>query len=362
MKNEKINSFALSTIIPSYTGASFYGIYSSYILNKSNTSTILAMILGYLLSLILSIFIIKLFSNNPSSNFNDKLKKAYGKFSIIMNILFTICSLLVYIFFTYRFVVFLSTQYLVETSKIQILLLILVTTYYIASHGIETVSRVSTISFYFIAVIFLFNFISLFKEIDFNNLLPIINAKPQNIIETIITFSFYFTSPLIYINVIKKDDLIDKENFNKWFLIMQFISFISIFIAMSFTIGTFGINVAMLFDYPLYSVLKKIQLFSFLDSIENIRVILWLLSSINASSITLLFIFNNLKNMFNLSYKTSKKINIIILFISFLIPCFLFLKNNFLESFQYILIPLIISITLFLINTITLFLTKIKEH
>ena len=50
--NEKINSKCLFTSIISLSGASFYSVYSSYLLKTSLTDSIISMILGYLISLI----------------------------------------------------------------------------------------------------------------------------------------------------------------------------------------------------------------------------------------------------------------------------------------------------------------------
>ena len=64
-KDEMINSFGLCTNVIALSGASFYGIYSSYILNTAKTSTLIAMIFGYLLSTIFTTIILKFFKAKP---------------------------------------------------------------------------------------------------------------------------------------------------------------------------------------------------------------------------------------------------------------------------------------------------------
>ena len=216
---------------------------------------------------------------------------------------------------TYRLTTFLSSQYLVSTSKSILLVSTILLTYYLSSKGIETISRVSTISFYISIIIFIFDFISLLPQINFQNYLPLINVKTSNIIISSIIFSFYFTIPIIHINIISMNQLEDKDKFSKYYYTMIIISFIMIFLSISTTIGVLGINISNLFDYPAYSVLKRIKLFSILDSLENISIMLWILYIINASSVMLSFISSSIKETFNIKSKAITIINHINIYI-----------------------------------------------
>ena len=130
---------------------------------------------------------------------------------------------------------------------------------------------------------------------------------------------------------------------------------------MSTTIGVSGIKVNNLFDYPIYTTLKRINLFSFLDSIENISIMLWLLYIINASSMILLFIFNHIKNTFNLTKKGSLISNIIVIILALIIPTLLFSTNDFIESYQYIWYPFVVLSIMISISLLTLIIIKVKK-
>lgn len=361
MKQEKINSFALSTFVIPLTSSSFYGILCSYVLKISKTSILLSLAIGYIMSLIISYIILSVFSNKPNCSFNEKLKFVFKKISVPINIIFTLCSILIYIFLTYRLASFISNQYLIETSNVSILLLVFALTYYTASKGIETVSRVSIISLFVAGAIFLFDAFSLISEINYSNFLPIIDTSISNIFKSSVISTIYFSAPIFYINAIKKDDLVDKEKFNKHYFIMHFASFIMTFSSIAITLGTYGINLCNVFDYPLYTVLKKISLFSFLDSLENISIMLWLLNIINACNMILLFIFNNVKDMFKLKNKGSKISNAIVIIFALSIPIIFFVNNSYVDSYNYIKLPIIISSTVLIICLITLILLKFKS-
>ncbi len=362
MKNEKINSFGLSSLICSLCSAPFYGIFSSYTLHSSRNATPISLIIGFVISIIISYFILQFFKTNKNTNFSSKLKNIFNNFSYFLIIPTLACSLFGYILLTYRLTTFLSSQYLIETPKYILLISILLLTFYVANKGIETITRVSTISLYISIIIFLFDFFSLLPQVNFQNFLPIIDVSLNSIIISSIIFAFYFTIPIIHINIISMNQIVDKEKFNKYYYLTILIAFIMIFLSMSTTIGILGINTSNLFDYPLYTTLKRIKLFSFLDSLENISIMLWILYIINASSTMLSFVFSSLKDTFKLSIKKSKIINILILLISFAIPNFIFFNNNYNESYEYIWLPFSLLVFMFIVIIITLIKNRLTNN
>ena len=353
---EKINSFMLSTIIFQINLAILFGIINSYILNTSNTSTIISLPLGFLISIILSLIPLKLFNTKGNLFITEKNKIAYGKLSIVINIIYILTSLTLYILITYRLTSFLTSQYLIETNKVFLLIPTLLITYYMSNKGIEAITRLSQISFFICISIFLFDAFGLLQHINFENYLPIINTSKTNILKSTLMFSIFSSIPFTFINITKKENLSDKNNFNKHYHLMHIISFMVISLAILITLGVYGIHVVNLFDYPLYTVLKQISLFDFLESIENASIILWPLSLIVSSSIILLFIFNILDNITNKSNQIKKIIPII----SFLIPYIFLMNNTIIESFKYLIFPTIIVLIIQSINLLTLILLKIK--
>jgi hypothetical protein len=169
-------------------------------------------------------------------------------------------------------------------------------------------------------------------------------------------FSIFSSVPFTYIQITNKSNLQDKNKFTKYYHLLHIISFIMIASAITITLGVYGIKLTNLFDYPLYTVLKKISLFNFLDSIENASIMLWPLSLINACSIILLFIFNILNTS-----KYKKILKPLTLIISFLIPYFFLMNNTIIETFNYLIIPTTIVIIIQIINLITLIILKLKR-
>ena len=360
-KNEKINSLGLSSLIISLSGASFWGILTSFMLSKSKTSTIISMPIGFILGLIISKILLSFYGKFPNLSHTNKFKKVYKKLSIILNFIILIISIFLYIFLAYRLSNFLSSQYLTETPTLYFYVIILLLTSYTASLGIETVTRVSLITLYTSLIMFIFDLINLIPYIKLDNYLPIISVDFKSILISSVIYALYSTIPLFFIMTSKKDNLVDKEKFNKYFIGMYTLSFILVFTAIIVTLGIFGTNLVNMFDYPLYTVLKKIQIFSFIDSIENVSASLWIFFTITGCSIINLSIFNNIKETLNLS-NNNKLYKIIIFIVILLIPKFLFTDNSYTETFNYVKIPVILTIVLLVIITITTIILKFKKE
>ena len=345
--NEKINSFSYSTIILHLCTSSFYGIFSSYIISKTKNSSLISLLIGFIISLLISSIILKYINTLEELNYIEKTKYLFPKLSIIINTISIICSIFGYTLITYRLTTFLSNHYLINTPRYLISLLIIVYTYYASTKGIQTIIRISLVTFIISMINFIFDLFSLINQINIENLLPIVNSNTKSIIISSILFSLYFSVPIIYLNIIPLSKLNDKYNFKKYYYLMISISFIIIFLS---TLTSIGVNTSMvcsLFDYPIYSTLKRIRLFSFIDSLENLSISAWFLFIINMSNIIILYIFNGIKETFNTKNNIYK---ILILLFIFIIQNFVFSNNNFNESHKYIYIPIIpLSISLFII-------------
>ncbi len=352
MNNEKVNCFGVSTLILSLCNSAFYGTFSSYILYKTKTDSFLTIIIGFIISLLLSKIILHLFNKHPSKSFVKRSK--VNKFNGPLYIILLMCT---YILLSFRLSTFLSNQYLINTPNFVILSMIVLITYYTSSKGLETIIRVSNITFYISMFIFIFDFFSLVTQINIENFYPMFTTSLKDIIVTSILFSIFFITPNIYLNAFKKNQIVDSDKFNKYYYSMQVVSLIIILLNMFTTIGVSGVNVNNLFDYPIYTTLKRISLFSFLDSMENVSITLWLFFIINSCNMNLLFINNILKDLFNLRGLKLKIINIIIVFICFMAPVIIF-NDGFVETYEYIVLPSIVSsILIFLI-----FVSNIKDR
>lgn len=344
---EKINSFSLSTILVALSGAPFWGILSSYLVHTSKTNIIISITIGYILSIILSKIILRFFETEEDLSISNKFKLIFKKFSIVINIIFILLSFAIFVFLLFRLATFLNSQYLLLTPKAYLYFLILSVTMYISSKGIETLSRLSIISFIIAILTFILDVFSLLKHINLDNFLPLMICGTKSTIIASLIFCVYFTVPTLYINVIKKNQLSDKKKFNKYFYLSTFISFIILLLVISITLGVFGFELASIFDYPLYTVLKRIEILTFIESIENISISIWILYIIISTSTIMLTIINSVKDTFNI--KNQKYIILVFFLLAYITPLLTFKSESITNGYDFIYIPFITGIILLII-------------
>lgn len=355
---EKINSFALCSMSVSLSLSMFWGILTTYMFYKSNTSSIISLLIGYIINILLTKIILLFYNYQSDKSLIEKFKNIFPKIYKLVSLLFISLSILLFSLITYRLSSFLSNEYLTETNELYFFILSFIVILNLTNKNIETISRVSTIILYLSSILFFSICILLLKDINLNNYLPLLTTNTNNIIISSIVYSVYFSIPNIFIYTIKKDNITDKNKLDKMFYKFNIYSFLITFLSIAITLGVYGINLSKLFSYPLYSVLKKIKIFSFLDSIENFSVILWIFYTTISASVILLSIFNNTKEIF----KNNNYSNIIITSIIFIIAIILHKNNSILETYNYTYIPFIILLLLFIIIFISLIISKIKKY
>ena len=101
-KNEKVNSFYLSILVITLSGAPFWGILTSYLLYNSKEATPISMIIGYFLGLIISKVFLSFNDTYKDLISSKKIEKIYGKFSIVINLIEAILAIFAYIFFGFK--------------------------------------------------------------------------------------------------------------------------------------------------------------------------------------------------------------------------------------------------------------------
>ena len=82
--------------------------------------------------------------------------------------------------------------------------------------------------------------------------------------------------------------------------------------------------------------------------------------TINAGSIMLCTLFDNLQAAYNLNNKKSKILNSILILIAFIFPLIFYKNNNYLETYGYVKFPLIVTLVLLVLIIISTIVVSIK--
>ena len=331
------------------------------ILKSTGTNSWLVVILAYLIGIIPLSLLIYISNYEKELTLKEKINKLFGKYiGTFINIIISIILFIIGITILYNINSFTTSQFLYRTPIIISTTLLVILIVYNTNKGLNSISRMSQLLIIISFILFLTTFFSLTKDTNLNNFLPLFKSNTSNILKNSIKISIINILPLITILCIPKDRLIKEKLYNKTIIISYIIGFISLMIIVINTYGVLGEYLANIFEYPEYMLLKKIKLFGFLERIENVVSVKWIITSYIYLTIILYNIGSNIINPPNKSFKNTN----IIIGILFILSTNLLFKNN--ASFnQYInnIFPYIVSILLiiYILLTIKIFISKKKS-
>ena len=295
---DNLKTWAVSLFI----GISFYlGFGYSLLLSLANTDALICLILGSTIGFGIIWGLEYLKTKNIKNNVFNK----------ILTIIF---SLFLYSQIVFVFQTFASSFFLLKTPIWFLGLPIPFLIYKISKQGIKTIGLLAECLLPIALFLVLLTYLGLLKNIHLDYLTPVFKSNTINILEGSLLVSMYSSAPyFLLLNIpLKKNKLKIK------FLACQIFTTLTCF----FIITALGPNLINIYRYPEYMLLKEINIFNFIEKVENIISIAWLFSLF----ILLSLCGYNLKE--NLKFKNKDY-----LFIISLILLYLF---SLLESTYYI--------------------------
>ncbi len=364
MTNYKLSSLSFTFIFICIINAMLPGTLIPYMLITAKTSVFISIFIGFLLGLLIIFLFFKIFDFLPEYSLFKKIDYVFPKF--VSKIIVSIILLFMFIFAVFvfwRYSTFISLEFLAETPNSLITLILILPVIYSTMYDIDTLARISTFCVFIGAFLFFNNVISLFGQNDFSNLLPLLNKDFSHLSKSSVMFSMLCVVPILSLLVIPKNNIVDKENVKKSILIGYIINTICVSIIFLCIIGVLGIDVSILFTFPSYEVLKTINMFSFLDNIENINILIWVLFMTLSLQYNLQTIKTGLYEIFNV--KTKKKQYIVMgIIISLLIGVIIYLipYENYINKYKnmYAYSPFILLVLSVIIVSFVYVCGKIK--
>ena len=358
--NTKISNKGFASIIFFTAQAMFLGTGISQILNSSEQSSIFSILLGSIIGILILGLFIKLYDYEKDLDIFSKIEKFYGrKIGNIINILLVILFLTYFIYTLWSMQIYIQNKYLDKTPAIIILILFLIPIVYSVNKGIKTISKVALLLFFITIIEALLSIFGLASFIEFDNFKPFFNNPISKIVKDAIYFASYSLTPTFLMSIVPKNNIENNNLLNKNFYKFYVLLCINFFLLFTFLVGIFGIDLAKLFYYPEFTLIKKINYFDFIQHIENILSTQWMFSLYITGSMCLLFIKK---------YLTSKRIdkNIVyypLIIISLILATMLFKDTTI--GFQvaknyYIFIYTIPIILLIITSLITIKIKKSK--
>lgn len=354
MTNKKINSLQFGVLIFFFILASQIGIGINSITAQAGKDSIISIIFSYILGFIpLSIFIYLFKQDN---NIIDLINNTFGKkIGTIINLLLLIPILIISANTLNSISNFLISQFLTKTPISIIYIAITLVILYAVYKGIEVVSR-TAILLSIITILFLsISIIGLIPSIKIDNFFPLFENGITKDINASLTFCLTNITPLFILLFLEKDNITNKNKIKKSIIISYSLGILTTLICTTLTIGTLGIYLTKIYQYPEYMMLKKISFFNFFNRVENLISIQWLHLNL---LITVMAIFYTKKAI----KKENSKIivPIIVMILIFIFSKLVFKNNTIFTSFNTKIYPYI-NLGYFIILALLALIIFIKE-
>ncbi|MCM1371114.1 MAG: spore germination protein [Clostridium sp.] len=327
---KKINSLQLGCMITLIIASATIGKGMYAVINIAGVDSWISVLIAGILGVVVLLMYLYIGNYEPDLPLPEKNKKLFGNvIGTIINYLLCIAIFILLVSLFYDLTNFIASQFLSQTPIFVIGFLFILIIIYINIKGIDVISRVSLILIVICTALFLIEVFGLLFNMDFSNLMPVMEfgiGKPLHGSLYIIMLNIV---PIIILLIVPKNNLVDYKKYKIVTILFYIFSILVIFLTILLTIGNLGIDLARVYLYPEYIVLKRISIFNFVDRIENLIVLQWIFSLFINISLCTYFISNTINK------RNNKVIIFLIAVLLLFVSTFIF-KNNTIYS-EYII-------------------------
>lgn len=280
MNKDKLTAPLYASLIGSPLVSLFSGIGTHNLIKTSNINSWISVIISYFIGLIHLLIFIYIFNYKEELNISKKNTYLFKKpISNILNVLINLLIFIIGMIQLYNISNFAISQFLSETPILLFMILFGILISYSVLTGINNISRIGIIFLIIITTLTIISTLGLIPTINISNLKPILENGLTPTLKGSILLTITNITPIFLLLITPKKDITNNKNINKYFLLYYSLSFLFIIIAIFLAISSLGIYLCQVYQYPEYTVLKKISLFNFIERIENFIYIKWILNS-----------------------------------------------------------------------------------
>lgn len=358
----KLQFSEIATLIYFCIRSAIIGIGMNAYLYYGKVDAYLSIIIGAIIGIIPLLLILKVSNINKSKNIHGIIEEVLGTKvgKGISWILFGFVSFYCIVLF-YDLINFIASEYLYKTPSYLIGIMLLIPIIYLLSKDLNVLGRTSVILFGLSIILYLFSLIGLIPRIDTENLLPFLENGISGPLKGAFMHIAFAILPLFIFTIIPKDSVVPSKNLDKKIVIAHFVYTVLIFIVLISIIGVLGIDLALLYQYPDYHLLRRIQVGGFIQRTESILAIQWVLCLFMMISICMYYLLTTADFLIPKNDKF-KKIEVFLFPIVILILTrTLFQNNTIFVNFTMKQFPIIIYIFLFGIPLFIYIVYKLKN-
>lgn len=333
MVKKDINSFGVASLIYFLIRGSFLGMGIYNIFQISTTNTAISSIIGALIGYIPILIFLFIMKKGNGKNIFEINKDLFGnKVGTVINFVLSIFAMFFAVIIYYNLASFLDLQYIPETSKLYIKILILIALIYCLSKGIKSITRAAQIFLFITIAIFFICFIGLISNLDISNIFPIYDGGYKKVLIGSLTYSIFSSLPLFFLGAIGRNEISDETKYTKNILKMYTFANIMLIIVIICTIFVLGYPLISILKYPEYMATKKVVLFNIFERVENIMAFQWFFDTFFLIIMSMYFAYKNFES-YNKNIKYKKILVYIIPIICFFGSLAIF--KNITESTEF---------------------------
>ncbi len=279
LENWKISSHQLKIlVILCYVGSSILLVPRSIAIDAKQDAWIAA-ILGLIMALLLVCLYNAVGNRSPNMTIIEFTEELLGKWiGKVVSLLF-----IFYLFFDSSLLVyivgdFVISQIMPETPIQFTNLLFVIVVVFGTRLGLETFSRAAEILYPWVIGLLIIFLVFLFPELEFKNTQPIYEYGMKPIIKGALSYSSFSSLTLIPLMMIFPACVNNQREANKSFINGTLIAGLIIFLVTTFCILVLGHDITARNAFPSYALAKKISLGDFIERIEAIIAIIWVIT------------------------------------------------------------------------------------
>lgn len=355
---KKISYLEIASLVIIQTVTTFFGISVSILKEGAGVNAWLSAIISYIIGFIPILMIIYISNYRQDLKLHDKINNLFGnKLGLCINILLSLILISLGITLLYNINNFILSQFLYRTPFIVSCTLLMILIIYSANKGINVISKSAMLLLVINIALYLINIGSLIQHIDLTNFLPLLKENTNNILPTSIKISFINYLPLLTILLIPKDKVTVPKKYTKTIIIAYIIGALISFGLVITTFGVLGIDLVNAFEYSEYIVLRKVKLLGFLERIENIISLQWIIGTYVYLTIIVYAISKSIPFK---SVKAHKWINLLTGIALVALTLYIFKDNTIFDNYVKNIFPYIISglLLIYIILVLKIFISK----
>lgn len=335
--NSKISSLSIC-FLSSFLYRSFYIIgFFNLIISISQSDSIFSIIFGSILGMILLGIYFYLNNRRTNENIFEKVNSTIPKIiAIFINTLLIVLFTFIASFILYNLSLFINYNLLNDIDIIPISTLLILTSIYLVSKGINTITRVSGILIFTFITLSIISFITLVTYSSPSNLYPLLTKNFTTITIGSIYSSIISVTPIFLLLIIPKDKIESNKKYKKYMLITYIVNSFYLLISFILILSILGIKLTSILKYPDIVALQKVSLLNFVQRIEDLLSFKVMFDGFISLSLMLFYVKEGTTVIYKI--RPNKKIIFVVGIITLILSLYLKMTNINLVFYLFLII------------------------